>query len=256
MKSKTPLEEGRGKWKQRRNAHPAVSFISVKRRNCIPDSQRHLTATAATSQHQGEQCWYCTQGLEGLLQAHPKILERNRRINPASCFRERSPFLLGTASCSLTLWNYSLCLTLPSQFYKYKTLYIQFILEINVFLFHPQNVYMHSLKLWKLLLWPPNIPDAFSTFPLTQSQGWLHLRMRHWGQKCFMFQWQPLSKCQHWAVTVQVHSDAAPASAINLQTEFTLNKKTNHKTKATAKKRKQAECVVYFTTLRDNKSGS
>lgn len=32
---------------------------------------------------------------------------------------------------------------LPSQFYKYKTLYMQFIFEMNVFVFRPQYVYVH-----------------------------------------------------------------------------------------------------------------
>lgn len=46
-------------------------------------SQQHLP----TPQQQGEQC--CTQELEGHLQVHPKIQERNRRINSAFSFRER-----------------------------------------------------------------------------------------------------------------------------------------------------------------------
>lgn len=44
MKSKIPSVEGRWKQKQRRKAHTAMSFISMKRGNSIPNNLRQFAA--------------------------------------------------------------------------------------------------------------------------------------------------------------------------------------------------------------------
>lgn len=207
----------------------------MKSSNNIPHSLRHSGQFLPMSQHQGEQCCYCTQGWKDF----SKVTQKSKRGTGESTLPlplgKGPPFLLGTAHCSLTLWGFFLCLTLPSQFYKYKTLCTQFIFEMNAFIFHPQcNMCMciRTMLPWNSenscrghpMFWlAQNNPRCFLHFFLKKetrlgsASGWDTFRERG-----FVFQWQPLNKCQHWAVTVQVHSDAAPASAINLQTGFTL----------------------------------
>lgn len=170
--------EGRFKWKQRRNAHTAMSFISMTRGNSIPNSPRHLRAIPDLF---SAPRWAVLSLYSRAGRAFPSLPKNPREE------QENQPclFLQGKALPSSLLLHAALSLSetflCPSwclhNFVSIKHCTCNSSLKwIYLFFIHDMCICIRTTFPWNcensLLPWPPNVPDVFSTFPSTQSQSW------------------------------------------------------------------------------------